>query len=190
MSPTRSGSYAIAECPALVGVRHPSIMSMAGSIFEASPHNSRAFSNSNMFTARSALAEPYDTSCAAPLRPPPDNKFQYQLPFYLQLQSHEPNSQTSFEGQGFRSNRYDASNTGTWEQLHARYPGSMPQFSPMTPHLYRNELHQDTELAEKSDNEDKASDPKLPPLLAIPSPVPRESCSRPLSAHVQIANYT
>jgi hypothetical protein len=160
MSPTRSGSYAIAGYPALVGVSHPSIMSMTGSIFEASSHNSRAFDNSNMFTARSALPESYDTSYAAPLPPPPDDKFQYQLPFYLQLQSHEPNSQTSSEGQGFRSNRYDASNAGTWEQLHAQYPGSMPQFSPMTPHLYRNELKQDTELAETSDNEDKASDLK------------------------------
>lgn len=160
MSPTRSGSYAIAGYPALVGVSHPSIMSMAGSIFETSPHNSRAFGNSNMFTARSALPESYGTSYAAPLPPPPDDKFQYQLPFYLQLQSHEPNGQTSFEGQVSCSNRYDASNAGTWEQLHAQYPGSMPQFSPMTPHLYRNELKQDTELAEKSDNEDKASDLK------------------------------
>jgi hypothetical protein len=161
MSPTRSGSYAIAGYPALVGVSHPSIMSLAGSIFETSPHNSRAFNNTNMFTARSALPESYDASYAAPLPPPPDDKFQYQLPFYLQLQSYEPNGQTSFEGQGFRSNQYDASNAGTWEQLHAQYPGSMPQFSPMTPHLYRNELKQDTELAERSDNVDKASDLKM-----------------------------
>jgi len=158
MSPTRSGSYAIAGYPALVGVSHPSITSVAGSIFETSPHNSRAFNNSNMFTARSALPESYDTSYAAPLPPSPDDKFQYQLPFYLQLESHKPNRQTSFGGQGFRSNRHDASNVGTWEQLHAQYPGSMPEFSPITPHLYRNELKQDTELAENSDNEDKASD--------------------------------
>jgi hypothetical protein len=167
MSPTRSGSYAIARCPAFVGVSHPSIMSLAGSIFETSPHNSRAFGSSNMFTARSALPESYDTSYTAPLSPPSDDKLQCQLPFYLQLQSHEPNRQTSFEGKAFCSNRYGASNAGTWEQLHAQYPGSMPQFSPMTPRLYQNESKQETELAEKSDNADKVSEVKMAPTTSL-----------------------
>lgn len=160
MSPTRSGSYAIAGYPSVVGVSHQSITSVAGSIFETSPHNSRTFGNSNTSTARSALPKSYDASYAVPL-PPPCDEFQHQLPFYLQLQPHKPSGQTSFEGQRFRSNRYDASKAGTWEQMHAQYPGSMPQFSPITPRrLDRNELKRDTELTGKSDNTDEASELK------------------------------
>jgi hypothetical protein len=167
MSPTRSGSYAIAGYPAVVGVSHHSVMSIAGSIFEASQDNSRTFDNSNMFTAHSTLPESHDVSYAAPL-PPPCDEFQHQLPFYLQLQPHELSSQTSFEDQRFRSNRYGASKAGTWEQLHAQYPGSMPQFSPISPRrLDRNESKQDTELVGKSENSDKASDLKRIPKASL-----------------------
>jgi hypothetical protein len=167
MSPTRSGSYAITGYPAVVGVSHQSITSIAGSIFETSPDNSRTFDNPNMSTAHPALPESHDASYAAPL-PPPCDEFQHQQPFYLQLQPHEPSGQTSSEGQRFRSNRYDASEAGAWEQLHAQYPGSMPQFSPITPLcLNRNELKQDTELVERSDNSDKASGLKKIPNTSL-----------------------
>ncbi len=101
MSPTRSGTYAFSGNPSVVN--HPSIISMSGSILEASPHNSTMTINPN--TPNTPLTQPsaYDAYYTAPLGP---------------LTS------------AWQQNPYSPSSSGTWERLHAQYPASMPQFSP------------------------------------------------------------
>ena len=145
MSPTRSDSYAMVGCPAVVSASHPSIMSMAGSIFGPSSRDSSATTNPGVFNSPFALAGPYDTSHTAPLPPPPGEEslqqspFQHQLPYHLQMQSRRGIDQTNIGDLSHSYPQYDTSNSGAWEQLHAQHPSTMPQFSPVnTPRLHRD----------------------------------------------------
>jgi hypothetical protein len=81
MSPTRSGSYAIAGYPAVVGVSHRSIVSMAGSILEASPPHFGGSGNPDVFINSSAQPECYDSTYTAPLPPPPGDISEQHEPF-------------------------------------------------------------------------------------------------------------
>lgn len=168
MTPTRSGSYAMAAHPGVVGVSHPSITSMAGSILEASLPDPGAMVNAEMFLPSSAQPDSYNASYARPLPPPPGDEFQQQqpfqqqLPFYLQLQPYERSDQTDFQSQPLSTCHYDSYIGGTWEQLHAQHPGTMPQFSSMNPSkpqpIYQDNGEGQTKLAQISDNSKEASE--------------------------------
>jgi hypothetical protein len=165
MSPTRFGSYAVAGYPAVVGVSHPSIVSMVGSILEASPSNLGTTANPCNYLDSSTQPETYDTPYTAPLPPPPGDEFIEQspfhqkLPFYLQLQPYEQINQTSFEPQPFSPCQGDIFNTRTWEQMHAQHPSTMPQFSPMNPrHLYQDDSNRQTTRARTSNDADKLNE--------------------------------
>ena len=161
MSPTRSGSYAMAGYPAVVSASHPSIMSMAGSIFGPSSRDSSAGSNPGTFNSPFAPAAFYGTSYTAPLPPPPGEEslqqppFQHQLPYQLQLQSRGGIDQGNL-GVLYPSHpQYNTSDSGTWEQPHARHPSTMPQFSPVnTPPLHQNLLPR-LAPAQTADNADE-----------------------------------
>ena len=165
MSPTRSGSYAMAGYPVVVSTSHPSIFSMTGSILEASSRDSSATVNPYTLFASSAKPNPYDTSFTAPLPPPPGEEFQeqvpfqQQLPFYLQLQPHERSDQTNFTSGLSHPAQHDKFNSGTWEQMHVQFPATTPQFSPINPrHLYRGDPDNQPGLARSSGHADDADE--------------------------------
>jgi hypothetical protein len=156
MSPTRSGSYAVTGYPAVVGVSHPSIISMAGSILEVSPPKFDSTNNPYKWPDSSMQLETYDTSYIAPLPPPPGDDFidqpvfHQQLPFYLQLEPHERTERANFGSQQF-SHQHDNLKNRTWKQLHAQYPATMPRFSLLEQkHFYQDNSKSPTTLAQNS----------------------------------------
>ena len=119
LNPTQTGDYPVSGSPAMVNA-HQSIMSMAGSIVNCTPRSSANLLIQQDELIKAAQSSTDESSYLAPLPLAPDEPTKQQQ-----------NDLQKEDQQLLPPHHYTPPGVGTWEQLHATNPGTMPQFSPI-----------------------------------------------------------
>ena len=131
LSPTRSGTYAIANNPIIVS--HPSVMSMVGSVLECSPTHPSIGADPRNINAHTTLRSAFETLYTGPLAIPPGGAFHQQLPLGFDTCHSQSSPHLGTESRLHTPYHDNPTAAGIWEQLHAETPLTMPQFSPVHP---------------------------------------------------------